>query len=229
MKKRFSLLILSVFALLLVATPVFASQICNTASGCTSAEVGVFMKGISQGCGNTGDCSIDDIMLVFYNVGNYVLAIIGGLVLVMYIIGGLYLITAGGRPDRVKSGVKYLTTSTIGLLIVLFAFAGVKTLESAIRGGGATLNEDGVVYVTCGPGEVNHGEVCGDNQKCDHGLCLTECEIVHPTYSVGIITIGEIWNCVNTDQPENTSLNCEENYCPGAENIQCCDVTERTP
>lgn len=225
MKKRRHL-ILILLGFFLLVTPAFASQICS-GDNCTSDEVGVFMQHISGSCGNTGDCSVDDIMTVFYNVGNYVLSIIGAIVLVLYVIGGLFLLTARGDKSKVSKGFKFISTSTVGLLIVLFAYAGVKTLESTLMGGGEI---GGGEYAVCGPGDVNHGEACGDFQKCDHGLCLTQCEIDHPTFSTGVFSVGDIYSCVDKRETAYSSLTqCEDNKCPGDNNIKCCNITSILP
>ena len=204
--------------LLVFAFPVFATEIC-TGSTCTSAEVGPFMASITAACAETGNCSMDDILQVFYNVGNYTLAIVGSLVLLMYIVGGFYYLTAAGEPGRVSKGTKYITVSTIGLLIVLFAFAGVKTLESVITSQGQIGDEE---YVVCGPGSFNAGNTCGDNMICtDNGQCITECLDRHPSSTWAA---DEIWDCYDTAQEGFSAASCEEGYCPGSKAVQCCNL-----
>ena len=84
------------FVLILAPQASFAysSNICESSTGCTEVEVGPFMEGISQGCGNLGDCTLADILLVFVNIGNYVVGIIGGVVLLMYVVGGFYCLAS---------------------------------------------------------------------------------------------------------------------------------------
>jgi len=203
-----------------VALPTFASNIC-TADPCTEAQVGVFMSGISQPCGNTGDCSINDIMQVFHNVGNYVLGIAGSLVLLMYVIGGIYMISARGSMEQVKKGIKYIQVSTVGLAIVFIAYAGVKTLENVLRGGSVVTTD---AYVECGAlGETHEGEPCAAYSRCSvSGVCVGECmlknaeeERLSPVYW---------WACIDKDSPEfaTWSLDCRPDLCPGDETVQCC-------
>jgi hypothetical protein len=205
----------------LIALPVFASQIC-TNDPCASSEVGVFMDGISRSCGNTGDCSMDDIMQVFHNVGNYVLAIAGSLVLLMYVIGGVFILGSHGNTTWVQKGFKYLQTSTVGLIIVFIAYAGVKTLESVLRGGSVTTT--GETYVTCGPGNINEGEPCGEYMRCsDRGTCESECALKdNPSGMEG----G--WSCVDTDTLEALlsldTASCVKGFCAGDETVQCCFI-----
>lgn len=150
----------------LVAFPVFAysSGICieEGALTCTGDEVGIFMEGISLVCGNTGDCTLNDILLLFVNTGNYVVGLIGGIVLLMYVVGGVYFLTSAGNQERVTKGKKYLTVSTIGLLIVMFSYLGIITLRSALKSGSITTP----TYVVCsGIGDV--GKACDLDAKCD--------------------------------------------------------------
>ncbi|HBK33505.1 TPA: hypothetical protein DEP34_04370 [Candidatus Uhrbacteria bacterium] len=216
--KKISLILSMSFLLSVAALPVFASQIC-TNDPCVTSEVGVFMDGISRSCGNTGDCSMDDIMQVFHNIGNYVLGISGSLVLLMYVIGGLYLITSRGNTSQVQKGIKYLQVSTVGLVIVFVAYAGVKTLESVLRGGDVLTSES---YVTCGPGEINEGEPCGEYMRCSEiGTCESECDLKNTTGD----TTGS-WMCADVDiiEASGDTPNCVINLCPGDESNQCCYI-----
>ena len=101
-------------------------------SRCMSCEVGVFMAGISKECGNSGNCSLLDIEQVFVSTGQFVLGIIGSVVLLMYVVGGVYFLTAGGSSTRVKKGQDYIKISTIGLLIVMFAYFAIQVLQTTI-------------------------------------------------------------------------------------------------
>ena len=157
-----SLLFLLTF-LTFLPIPVFAfsSDICEN-DPCTASEVGVFMQDISKVCGYTGDCTLNDIMMVFVNTGNYVVGLIGAIVLLMYIIGGFYFLTSGGIQERVTKGKKFLFTSTIGLLIVMFSYIGILALRSALRYGDITAQP----YVVCS-GIAEAGKQCDVDAKCD--------------------------------------------------------------
>ena len=144
------------------ATFAYSSNICTASTTCTVGEVGVFMEGISLACGNIGDCTLNDIMLLFVNTGNYVIGLIGGIVLLMYIIGGVYFLTSAGNTERVTKGKKYLTISTTGLLIVMFSYLAIIALRSALKSGDVTTTS----YVVCsGPDEAK--KPCDVNAVCD--------------------------------------------------------------
>ncbi|MCH8873205.1 hypothetical protein IH824_10620, partial [candidate division KSB1 bacterium] len=64
---------------------------CQDASkkdACPENECGPLMCGITCACSKVGNCSVDDIMQVFTNIGNMVLAVVGAVVFLMYVIGG---------------------------------------------------------------------------------------------------------------------------------------------
>ncbi|MFA4845826.1 MAG: hypothetical protein WC654_04685 [Patescibacteria group bacterium] len=144
----------------------YSSKICtsdtDSSPTCTKGEVGVFMEGISSACGNTGDCTLNDIMLLFVNTGNYVVGLIGAIVLLMYVVGGFLFLTSAGSTERVTKGKKYLSISTIGLLIVMFSYLGILALRSALKTGDVTS----VPYVVCsGPNDAK--KPCDVNATCD--------------------------------------------------------------
>lgn len=201
-----------------LAFPVFASNIC-AADPCTTSDVGVFMDGISQSCGNTGDCSMDDIMQVFYNVGNYILAIAGSLVLLMYVIGGVLMISSRGNGTQVQKGIKFIEVSTIGLIIVFIAYAGVKTLENVLQGGSTVTTDQ---YADCGEiGNTHEGEPCGEYKRCsESGICTEECQLKNLEVTSEVFT----WQCVDTNLEEYTDIECVTDLCSGGTNIKCCNV-----
>lgn len=203
MMKRLLFIATLVAVLVPVGSVLAQSKICTSSSGpCTAEEVGVFMQGISSQCGNSGTCSLDDIMIVFENVGNFVLSIVGALVLLMYIIGGMHFLAAGGSQERISKGKQYLKFATLGLVIVMFAYVGVNSLRNAIVSG----------EIACVPGEA-----CGDNMICsDQGSCITECANTHPDGN---------WSCIDINTPGATIYGgCTSGLCPGPTEIQCCQI-----
>lgn len=232
MRIRFAAII-ALLVLLPVAHAVAAtgSNICLGASECTKAEVGAIMEGISPACGNLGTCSFTDITQVFYNVGNFVLGIVGALVFLAYVVGGFFFLLSGAPGiDQAKfrqKGMDALKKSTLGLVIVFAAFAGMQTLKTVLVGG--DLNGAGN-YVLCGPGETNAGLTCGLNMTCtEAGECVTECEQQHPMdYSSSKQITGAF--CIDVDTmrtayPGYQFSGCETGLCPGGDNVQCCSFT----
>lgn len=214
------------------ASAAVGSNICRGTTECTSAEVGTFMQGISVACGNLGTCSITDITQVFYNIGNFVLGIVGALVFLAYVVGGFYFLLSGGPGiDQAKfrqKGMDALKKSTLGLVIVFSAYAGLVTLKTILTGG--SLNGTGT-YVICGPGPINEGLACDLNSTCtSEGQCVSQCVQQNPPV---ITSFTATWSeCVDVNADNygkgdgvTTTGACQQNLCPGAANIQCCPFT----
>ena len=201
---------LIIFVFLILPIKSFAaydSQICvSTGKQCTETEVGPFMKGITKECGNLGNCSLDDIMEVVANVGNFIAGIVGGIVLLMYIVGGMYYIFSGGKKENVDKAKKYITGSTVGLLIIIFAFIGIQFLQQTL----GVKTEGGSTYVICDGASGTEGQSCGLEQICSGGSCQNLCTVNH----------GGKWQC-KTVADDALAATCETNVC-GSTGTVCC-------
>lgn len=237
--KRLTLLF---FVLALALTPgtsfAYNSNICKKSTGCTEGEVGPFMQDISQGCGNLGDCTLDDILTVFVNVGNYVVGIIGAVVLLMYVVGGFYWLASAGRPEWVKTGKKYMTISTVGLLIVMFSYLGIYALRGTLQYGNVYMS-DTEEYVAC-TGIDTYNLPCDLNSTCTQNGCESLCRQNNPnltTEEEGGFTTITYTDCedtstnagVPTTSSDNTNYwydpgSCQPNQCYGGALTLCCTV-----
>jgi len=174
MKKVFSFLILSLVAMLFLVAPqptraAYTSSICpgdplSETVRCPESAVGPFMKNVTNTCGNAGNCSLNDIMVVFANVGNFVLRIIASVVLLMYVIGGFKILASHGDSGMVSEGKKMIKTSTFGLLIVMVAYLGVQSLYAILTD--TKVNN----WAVCDGS--NNGAVCATGNTCQEGACL---------------------------------------------------------
>ncbi len=237
MRKLFGLILLAI-VLLPGSALAYSSNVCKGAT-CDASNVGVFMQDISSACGNTGDCTLDDIMEVFNNVGIYILSIVGSIVLFMYVVGGLFLLLGGAGADNVKKGKQFIKTSTIGLLIVLVAWTAIYTLESAFTKGeiyGQSGQIEGVV-ANCTDQTIGMPCGTGQYQTCTaDNICANLCEQQYPfnpetqvDYVLGTL---EYYDCVYTksimisDTPNSTRWyeGCVKNLCSGGKDVQCCLV-----
>src|SRR3989338_254065 len=129
-------LLTGLFLLIALPSPSLAATWAHCAgfgqNTCSAADCGPFMCGITTQCANLGDCQVNDIMIVVYNVGNFVLAIVAGLVFLMYVLGGFYFLIARGEPKLVERGKNYLKYSTFGLVIVFLDYTLIKTLQAVL-------------------------------------------------------------------------------------------------
>ena len=235
----FSIALVSLLLIPAVGFAAYDSGICKSGSTCTSTEVGPLMDGISKGCGNLGNCSLDDIMTVFINTGNYVIGVVGAVVLLMYVIGGIYMLTSGGKQERVQKGKKYLTVSTVGMLIVMFAYLGIVSLKGGlIYGDVSVFSTDSFVNCT----EDTIGDTCDLNSTCTEDfLCVTACKqkkAGETSTTSGYFSSQTIsWQCIDTTEyPDSagsgvssyTTGECDTGLCPGDANFLCCVVVDVT-
>ena len=191
-----------------------ANIVCKAATTCTEAEVGPFMQGISSACGNTGNCTLTDIMSAVANIGNWILGIIALIVFVVYVYGGIKILMGGARAEFVKEGKTAIKTATIGLVIVFVANLGLTSikglLETGSLGGGGGGGQ-------CTANTVGQSCDDGDNKVCSlEGGCVSECLYKHGIDSVFMST--------DTTGLSETDLfqACEAGLCPGGDNRQCC-------
>ncbi|MBI2475592.1 hypothetical protein HYV69_04200 [Candidatus Uhrbacteria bacterium] len=151
------------FLTLPIAGFAYSSDICK-GNVCQASEVGRFMQGISKECGNLGNCSLGDIMIVFSDVALFILGIVGSLVLLFYVIGGFWWLTSHGDPGWVTKGKNYIKISTIGLLIVLFAYIVVEFLLRSLTLGTVSLENESCLG-------KSDGTSCGTNAQCLAEVC----------------------------------------------------------
>ncbi len=216
-----------------MAAPVFAqSTPCGTGNKpCTVDQVGPFMQGVSNQCGNLGTCNLCDIEIVLVNIGTWILGIVGSLVLLFYVWGGIQLLASGSGATSVQKGKKSITTATVGLIIVFVAYIGIHTIAQAlgISVTGGTCGENVETSPNVSGGYVhqctktNQGASCDLNAQCvfdnqsGTAVCEDLCDIQHPTD----------YTCLDTSQLKATekSQHCVPNLCRGGANLECCDST----
>lgn len=232
MRNRFIAIAFSLMILLVPSRVALAdgSNIC-AGDPCKAAEVGPFMQNISDACGNLGTCTLEDIQIVFENVANYILGIVGALVLLMYVLGGMYFLMSGmpGQEKLREKGKTALKVSTTGLIIVFGAFALMHTIFGALQGSGPGGN-----YESCGPGATNEGKTCAENSVCNkNGLCVSKCVLnnENPVITPATSTTGRstTWkaceNIKSTYDTSTTTRSCSTGSCPGPSDVQCCTFT----
>jgi len=118
--KNQKLLILSLLVLL-IPFSVFAAP-----PGCNTSLVP---------CGGTSQpaCQFCDIFVLIDNVISFILTCLAPIVAILVlVIGGLYLLTAGSSPERVSKAKSIITSVVIGLVIIFVAWVFLNTFLDAI-------------------------------------------------------------------------------------------------
>lgn len=203
-------------ALLIAPSISFAAYVSDNCPGdplsttvfCPKESVGWFMQGITNACGNAGNCTLTDLMTVVANIGNFVLRIIAAIVLFMYVLGGFWYLISHGDPKLVDKGKTALKISTTGLVIVMFAYLGVTTLKTYITNQTAP-GPGGTYIVSCS--DSTEGQACGPNQVCHTGSCLDQCTI----------SGGQCMSVVDPSVPPAGYTSCSASACP-TEAESCC-------
>ena len=73
--------------------------------------------------------TIQGIEGIVSNILNIIVPIVGVVLLIMLIVGGFQYITSGGEAEQTAKAKKTLTTTLLGLLVVLGAWLIIKLIE----------------------------------------------------------------------------------------------------
>lgn len=92
------------------------------------AQQGKIFEGVNEDCIEKGNCDLCDVLRVIININNFLIGLLGVLVLVMIIYSGFTFLISGGNPETVKKAKGILTGAIIGLIIALAAWLIVNFL-----------------------------------------------------------------------------------------------------
>jgi len=87
---------------------------------------------VSEDCQLHGNCALDEFINYIIYAVKFVLPIIGGLALFMFVIGGVFWIISAGSSERVEKGKKIMVGAIIGIVIVLSAWLLIIILEDVL-------------------------------------------------------------------------------------------------
>lgn len=208
--------ILVAFLLLLAPSISFAAYVSDICPGdpysttvlCPKESVGWFLQGVTNACGNAGNCTLTDIMVVVANVGNFVLRIIAAITLFMYVLGGFWILASHGSSEWVSKGKKTITIATTGLVIVMFAYIGVSTMYKVLTNKTPPTGTGGSFVATCDAS--TEGSACAASSVCFNSSCVFECEAKHAGYSCKSVADPTSANCIQTS-----------GLCPSASGFCC--------
>ena len=100
-----------------------------------SVIVGASLPMIATAATLTNPLGTTDPRRVVANLITALLGITGALALLMFVWGGVQWLTSGGAPDKVKKGKDTLIWATIGLAVIIMAYALVKAVVTALESG----------------------------------------------------------------------------------------------
>lgn len=132
---------------------------------------------LAPACSATGYCSVCDVVSLAVQYEKIILGLLSAGVLLMFVLGGFYLITSSGNQERVTKGKKILIASITGVLIVAFAWVGVNTLIGVLMNKNLTeINKDSV--------KLSSGTLWWQFPVCSAGK-VADCS--SPTTTVGTL------------------------------------------
>lgn len=104
----------------------------NFSSAATAAIDDSLLKGIP--CAGTGDCTPCSFLKLFINGADLILGLTGTFAIIMFVYGGLVMITAYGNEARITWGKNILIATVTGIFITLLAWLFVNFLISSLYG-----------------------------------------------------------------------------------------------
>lgn len=78
------------------------------------------------------DCELNDFTITAVKIARWILGVVGGLALLMFIYGGVMLLISGGNQQRVEQGRQILTNAVIGLVVVFLTYMIISLVLSAL-------------------------------------------------------------------------------------------------
>lgn len=91
-------------------------------------------------CAYSGDCEVCDFFRLFINLANWGYLYIGSAALLFFIIGGMFLVTGGSKPDRLNKGKQIVTSSIVGMIIVLCSWLIINFVITSLANDGELKN-----------------------------------------------------------------------------------------
>jgi len=105
-----------------------------------TAAAGYWFSLVPPACQGAGGCNICQVTLIFTNAANIIGAILSGLSLLMFILGGMLLIFSGGVENRIDLGKKILVGTVAGLAVVFSAWIVVNLIVRLAASSATTPN-----------------------------------------------------------------------------------------
>ncbi|MFH1745048.1 MAG: hypothetical protein ABH881_02675 [bacterium] len=111
----------------LIIIPLLAFMLLIPLSYSYAALPSIFDRGgsgeqYSAGCVETGDCQLNDFMVIVARGAQIIMGITGSLVLLAFIFGGFTLMTSAGNNQSVEKGKNIIVGAVIGMIIVFTSY-----------------------------------------------------------------------------------------------------------
>lgn len=197
------------------------------------AQEGLF-AGMRE-CKEKGNCTLDDFLRLGVNAANIMMKVVGVAALVMFIVGGIHWLTAGGRENQIKKGKAIIAGAVTGLFLVFFSWFIVRAIQDIIQ-----IREEYKIIgwapencqVTINGEKMTapDGTPCSEspnkdeNQVCKGGRCVSKCEAYYGDKGYECTVVAECnpnWDEEKFDECISDK-GCMRDLCPGVKNDVCC-------
>lgn len=99
-----------------------------------AAQLPTLVPEACRGTATLSECGLNELILVFINVAQFIFGISGTAALAMFVWGGFLWLFSGGNAERIKQGQAVIVGAVTGLIIIFGAYVGVQFLVQALRG-----------------------------------------------------------------------------------------------
>jgi len=119
-----------------------------------SAQFTIFQTRSAE-CLQCGNCSLCDLIVVVTNIGDAIMATSGALALLMFIVGGTFLLISSGNATLVDRGKRVITGTIFGIIVIFGAWMITNITVAGLSGAGANISTTAKIF-----GE-DWNQVCG--------------------------------------------------------------------
>lgn len=166
-------------------------------------------------CIKDGRCGAQHIEVLANNIIKWMVAVAGAVALLMYVIGGMWMLFSTGNQTRIERGKDIIIGTSTALIFILASWIIVSFTLSAI----GTKERFQLTPAACGSQKD-----CRIGEQCVKNRCISLCEANKGNES-------NPWSC---QAPEACGVpswdvcgtgsyqNCEKNLCPGGRDTVCC-------
>lgn len=196
-------------------------------------------------CTTSGNCTSCDFLTLAANLAQFILTLIGGIVVGMVVLGGVMLLLSAGSSERVQKGKSIIVGAFIGLAIVLGAYMAVNAFIASFLGASfsnvqlfgqdwsALCKKDVRTYVQSCSGEQDgtpcQASGCNDAAYCVcyASACITQCQAIGVAATsankpiTGTCVADPAQSCTVNPNSESYFQNAGGTWCPEA-TPYCC-------
>lgn len=119
-------------------------------------------------CAKSGNCSIEHILLLANSIIKWAVAVSGSIALLMYVIGGVWMIFSRGNSGQIERGKDIIIGTSVSLIFIL---GGWLIIQFALQSLGAKPEYQLTQTSCAGQKDCPNGQICDEKKKRCVELC----------------------------------------------------------